>query len=46
MYETPFYHGIIRKTIVGFGSLFSNIKIERKEGGSVTGNTVDSKNRF
>lgn len=25
-----FYHGIIRKTIVAFGSLFSNIKIERK----------------
>lgn len=42
MYETPFYHGIIRKTIVGFGSLFSNIKIERKEGGSVTGNTVQT----
>lgn len=42
MYETPFYHGIIRKTIVGFGSLFSNIKIERKEGGSVTGTTVQT----
>jgi hypothetical protein len=25
-----FYHGVIRKTIVAFGSLFSNIKIERK----------------
>ncbi len=25
-----FYHGIIRKTIVAFGSLFSNIQIERK----------------
>lgn len=42
MYETPFYHGIIRKTIVGFGSLFSNIKIERKEGGSVNGTTVQT----
>jgi hypothetical protein len=42
MYETPFYHGIIRKTIVGFGGLFSNIKIERKEGGSVTGTTVQT----
>jgi hypothetical protein len=25
-----FYHGVMRKTIVAFGSLFSNIKIERK----------------
>jgi hypothetical protein len=25
-----FYHGVIRNTIVAFGSLFSNIKIERK----------------
>jgi hypothetical protein len=25
-----FYHGVVRKTIVAFGSLFSNIKIERK----------------
>ena len=25
-----FYHGIIRKSIVAFGSLFSNIQIERK----------------
>jgi len=25
-----FYHGIIRKTIVAFGSLFSNIQIQRK----------------
>jgi hypothetical protein len=25
-----FYHGVLRKTIVAFGSLFSNIKIERK----------------
>lgn len=35
-----FYHGIIRKTIVAFGTLFSSIYIDRKEGGSVTGNTV------
>jgi len=35
-----FYHGIIRKTIVGFGSLFSNIYIDRNQGDSVTGNTI------
>lgn len=35
-----FYHGTIRKTIVAFGSLFSNIYIDRKEGDSVTGPTV------
>jgi len=35
-----FYHGIIRKTIVVFGSLFSSIYIDRKEGDSVAGTTV------
>jgi hypothetical protein len=35
-----FYHGIIRKTIVGFGSLFSDIYIDRKQGDSVTGTTI------
>jgi hypothetical protein len=35
-----FYHGIIRKTIVGFGSLFSNIYIDRKQGDSVGGTTI------
>jgi len=35
-----FYHGIIRKTIVGFGSLFSNIYIDRNQGDSVTGATI------
>lgn len=37
---TPFYHGIIRKSIVAFGSLFSKIQIDRKDEGSVDGNTV------
>ena len=32
-----YYHGIIRKCIVGFGSLFSDIYIDRREGNSVTG---------
>jgi hypothetical protein len=35
--NTPFYHGIIRKVIVSFGNLFSNIKIERRSDGSVDG---------
>lgn len=35
-----FYHGIVRKTIVAFGSLFSNIYIDRKQGDSVNGNTL------
>ena len=30
-----FYHGITRKVIVAFGSLFSNVKIERKKDGYV-----------
>jgi hypothetical protein len=35
-----FYHGIIRKSIVAFGRLFSDIYIDRKQGDSVTGNTI------
>ena len=35
-----FYHGIIRKCIVGFGTLFSDIYIDRKQGNSVTGTTA------
>lgn len=39
-----FYHGIIRSTIVAFGSLFSNIYIDRKVGASgidsVNGTTI------
>ena len=35
-----YYHGIIRKCIVGFGSLFSDIYIDRREGDSVTGNVI------
>lgn len=32
-----FYHGIIRKSIVAFGHLFSDLYIDRREGDSVTG---------
>lgn len=35
-----FYNGTIRKTIVAFGSLFSNIYIERKKDDSVSGEVV------
>jgi len=35
-----YYHGIIRKCIVGFGTLFSDIYIDRREGDSVTGNVI------
>lgn len=35
-----FYHGIIRSTIVAFGSLFSNIYIDRKQDDSVNGQTI------
>lgn len=35
-----FYHGTVRKAIVAFGSLFSDIYIDRKEGNSVNGTTV------
>ena len=35
-----FYHGIIRKTIVSFGRLFSSIYIDRKQNDSVEGQTV------
>lgn len=35
-----FYHGTIRKCIVGFGALFSDIYIDRKQGDSVNGTTI------
>jgi hypothetical protein len=35
-----YYHGTVRKAIVAFGNLFSNIYIDRKQGDSVTGDTV------
>lgn len=35
-----YYHGIIRKSIVAFGRLFSDVYIDRKQGDSVTGTTM------
>ena len=31
MLGTSFYHGIIRKTVIGFGTLFNNIEIVKKD---------------
>jgi hypothetical protein len=36
----PFYHGLTRKVIVAFGSLFSNIKIERADNNGEVQQTV------
>ena len=36
----PFYHGLTRKVIVAFGSLFSNIKIERQNNDGEVAQTV------
>ena len=35
-----YYHGTIRKSIVAFGRLFSDIYIDRKQGDSVSGTTA------
>jgi hypothetical protein len=35
-----FYHGSIRRAIIAFGNLFSNIYIDRREGNSVTGPVI------
>lgn len=40
--NTPFYNAIIRKTVVAFGQLFSNIQIERREGDSATGTKIQT----
>lgn len=37
-----FYHGVIRKTIVAFGHLFSDIQIERRQGDSVSGHVAQT----
>lgn len=35
-----YYHGSIRKAIIAFGRLFSDVYVERKQGDSVTGTTI------
>ena len=31
MFATPFYHGLVKQVIIGFGSLFSDLKIIRED---------------
>lgn len=38
--NSVFYHGVVRKCIIGFGRLFSNIHIDRKVTDPVNGTTV------
>ena len=38
--NSVFYHGVVRKCIIGFGRLFSNIYIDRKVGDPVNGETA------
>lgn len=38
--NSVFYHGIVRKCIIGFGRLFSNIHIDRKVTDPVNGTTI------
>lgn len=38
--KNVFYHGTIRKAIVAFGTLFSDVYIDRKQGDSVNGDTI------
>jgi hypothetical protein len=40
--NSVFYHGVVRKCIIGFGRLFSNIKIQRKEDDPVNGPTIQT----
>lgn len=40
MFETPFYHKTLHKTVVAFGNLFSNIKIARENKSGVVTQTV------
>ena len=38
--NSVFYHGVVRKCIIGFGRLFSNIYIDRKQTDPVNGTTL------
>ncbi len=42
--DSVFYHGVVRKCIIGFGRLFSNIKIDRKITDPVKGETIQRLN--
>lgn len=40
--HNPYYHGIIKKVITSFGALFSDIKIERRQGDTVSGTVIQT----
>lgn len=40
MFENPYYNGSLKKLIVGFGNLFSNIKIARENNSGVVTKTI------
>lgn len=40
MFEIPHYHGIIRKVIVGFGTLFGQIQVQRSGADGVVAQTI------
>ena len=41
MFNQPYYHGIIRTVISGFGALFSNIKVLRLTDAGTVGQTIN-----
>jgi len=42
MLGNTFYHGTIKKTIISFGRLFSDIKVERRAGDTINGDIVQT----
>lgn len=40
MFEIPYYHQTIRKTVIGFGALFSKVKVERHDANGTLIQTV------
>lgn len=41
MFNTPYYHSTIKKIIIGFGALFSNVQIQRRDSAGVLIQTID-----
>lgn len=41
MLTTPYYHGVVRKVIVSFGQLFSNLKIQRFNNDNIIEQLID-----
>ena len=40
MFPQPYYHALVKKIIIGFGNLFSNIQIQRMDNAGVVAETV------